>query len=102
MRVRVSLRLPFCSYRLVATPTDSQSEDQGSLPFWSANHASMAKRADALDRESSVERRASSILARGTNFLPAWRNAYALRLERSAFGIASSSLAAGTNLKCVL
>lgn len=55
-----------------------------------------------LDRESSVERRASSIPARGTNFMPAWRNAYALRLERSAFGIASSSLAAGTNLKCVL
>lgn len=35
-----------------------------------------------LDRESSVERRASSIPARGTNFMPAWRNAYALRLER--------------------
>ena len=62
----------------------------------------MEKRADALDRESSVETRSSSILARGTNFMPAWRNAYALRLERSAFGIASSSLAAGTNLKCVL
>lgn len=31
--------------------------------------------------------------------MPAWRNAYALRLERSAFGIASSSLAAGTKFE---